>query len=204
MSAAISFLLSLLLLYKYWALLLVFFFSALILPLPTSTVLLATGAFASQGYFSFFLSLFVVVASNVLGDYTGYFLAHRYGRRVFQLLHIRVPVFIGRLEIFLKKYPGPAVFLTRFAGTTDVLVNLLSGFGGVSLTAFLFYDIIGNLVSDGGLLYAGYFLGVHWQDFTGLFDITDYILIGVVVIVAIYVVVRYRNRAHHSEYAGRI
>jgi membrane-associated protein len=204
MSAAISFLLSLLLLYKYWALLLVFFFSALILPLPTSTVLLAAGAFASQGYFSFFLSLFVVVASNVLGDYTGYFLAHRYGRRIFELLHIRVPDFIGHMELFLKRYPGPAIFLTRFAGTTDSLTNLLSGFGGVSLTAFLFYDILGNLVSDGGLLYAGYFLGVHWQDFTGLFDITDYILIGIVVIIAIYVVMRYRNRTHHSEHEGRI
>jgi len=65
-------------------------------------VLLAAGAFASQGYFSFFLSLFVVVASNVLGDYTGYFLAHRYGRRIFELLHIRVPDFYRPHGAFLE------------------------------------------------------------------------------------------------------
>jgi membrane-associated protein len=194
MSAFASAILAFLLLYKYWALLGIFFFSALILPLPTSTVLLATGAFASQGYFNFFLSLSIVVGSNVLGDYAGYFIARRYGPRTFRILHIRIPVFLERLEIFLKRYPGPAIFLTRFAGTTDVLTNLLSGFSGVSLAVFLFYDFLGNLASDGGLLYAGYFLGVHWQDFTGLFNITDYMLIGVVIIAALSVIMWHKKR----------
>jgi membrane-associated protein len=193
MSTFAAALLSFLLLYKYWALVVIFFFSALILPLPTSTVLLAAGAFASQGYFNFFLSLGVIVGSNMLGDYVGYFIARRYGRRAFHILHIRVPTFIERLESFLKKHPGPTIFLTRFAGTTDVITNLLSGFGGVSLATFLLYDFLGNLASDGGLLYAGYFLGVHWQDFTGLFNITDYILIGVVVIAALSVVMWHRK-----------
>jgi membrane-associated protein len=194
MSTILAFLLSSLLLYKYWALLLVFFFSGLILPIPTSTVLLSTGAFASQGYFNFFISLAVIVGANMLGDYTGYLIARRYGRKALGILHVHVPVWIERLENFLHKYPGSAIFITRFVGTTDVLTNLLCGFSGVSLPIFLLYDFLGNLVSNGSLLYAGYFLGVHWQDFTGLFNITDYILVGIVVAIALYAIIRYKRK----------
>jgi len=193
MSTILALLLSSLLLYKYWALLLVFFFSGLILPIPTSTVLLSTGAFASQGYFNFFISLAVIVGANMLGDYTGYLIARRYGRKALGILHVHVPVWIERLETFLHKYPGPAIFITRFVGTTDILTNLLCGFSGVSLGVFLLYDFFGNLVSNGSLLYAGYFLGVHWQDFTGLFNITDYILVGIVVAIALYAIIRYKK-----------
>ncbi len=187
MSTIVSFLLSSLLLYKYWALVAVFFFSGLILPVPTSTVLLATGAFGSQGYFNFFVSLAVIVGANMLGDYTGYLIAKRYGRKAFGIMHIHVPAWMERLEAFLHKHPGSAIFLTRFAGTTDILTNLLCGFSGVSVTVFLFFDCIGNLVSDGSLLYVGYFLGIHWQDFTGLFNITDYIILGVIVAIVLSV-----------------
>jgi membrane-associated protein len=193
MSTILAFLLSSLLLYKYWALLLVFFFSGLILPIPTSTVLLSTGAFASQGYFNFFISLAVIVGANMLGDYTGYLIARRYGRKALGILHVHVPVWIERLETFLHKYPGPAIFITRFVGTTDVLTNILCGFSGVSLFTFLFYDFLGNLVSNGSLLYAGYFLGVHWQDFTGLFNITDYILVGIVIAIILYIIIRHKR-----------
>jgi membrane-associated protein len=171
----------------------VFFFSGLILPIPTSTVLLSTGAFASQGYFNFFISLAVIVGANMLGDYTGYLIARRYGRKALGILHVHVPVWIERLETFLHKYPGPAIFITRFVGTTDVLTNLLCGFSGVSLPVFLLYDFLGNLVSNGSLLYAGYFLGIHWQDFTGLFNITDYIIVGIVVAIALYAIIRYKK-----------
>jgi len=189
MSSILSFLLSSLLLYKYWALLVLFFISGLALPIPTSSVLLATGAFASQGYFSFFASLAVIVGANVLGDCAGYLISRKYGRRAFKVMHVGVPAWIERLDSFLHRHTGLAIFLTRFAGTTDVLTNLLAGFGGVSFATFLFYDFLGNLASDGSLLYAGYFLGIHWQDFTGLFSITDYFILGVIIVVVLSVVI---------------
>ena len=199
MSNILSFLLSSLLLYKYWALLVVFFFSGLILPLPTSTVLLATGAFASQGYFNFFISLAVIVGANVLGDFTGYLIASRYGRKAFDMMHVHVPVWIERLERFLRKYPRSAIFITRFLGTTDALVNLLCGFSGVSVSTFLLFDFIGNIVSNGSLLYAGYFLGIHWQDFTSIFNISDYILLGIVVAIIISIIMWNKKRGHTDK-----
>ena len=186
--------LSFLLLYKYWALLAVFFISALFLPIPTSTVLLASGAFASQGYFNIWLSLFVVVAANIAGDCTGYLLAKIYGRRVLRALWVSTPSSIERLEASLRNHPGLAIFLTRFTGATDSLVNLLSGFAGVPLRTFLIYDALGNLASDGILLFAGYFFGAHWQDFVGFFNVGGYVLLGAAIITGILVMLWRRNR----------
>ena len=130
----------------------------------------------------------------MLGDYTGYLIAKQYGRKAFDIMHVHVPAWIKHLEVFLRKHPRSAICITRFVGTTDVLTNLLCGFSGVSLPTFLIYDFIGNLLSNGSLLYAGYFLGIHWQDFTGIFNISDYILLGIVVVIVLSIIVWNKRR----------
>jgi membrane-associated protein len=194
MNDLVALLLSFLLLYKYWALFIVIFISAVILPIPTNSLLLATGAFASQGYFNFPLSFVVAVGANVSGDCLDYFLARRYGRRVIHLLHIRIPSYIERLEDYVERHPGPTIFFTRFVGTADPLANILSGFVGIGFGTFLLYDALGNVVSIGGILYAGYFLGIHWQDFSTFFSITGWILVSFIVIAALAVALWYRNQ----------
>jgi membrane-associated protein len=194
MTGFVALLLSSLLLYKYWALFLLMFIAAVILPLPTNSVLLAAGAFASQGYLNFPLLLVVAVAGTMLGDCTDYFLARRYGRRVLTMLHIHVPSYIERLEEYVAKHPGPTIFLSRFTGTADIVANVLSGFVGISFGVFLFYDFLGNVVSIGGVMYAGYALGIYWQNVTPFFDIAGWIFLGIIVIAALAVSLWYRNR----------
>lgn len=186
--------LSFLLLYKYWAVFVVMFFSALIVPLPTNTVLLAAGAFASQGYFNFPITLIVAVGSNVLGDYAGYLLARRYGHRALRMLRVKIPPSMENLDRFIGRHPGPAIFLTRFVGTADSLANLLAGFIAMPIRKFLIYDGFGNLVSTGAVLYVGYVLGTDWQDFSGLFSIAGWIFLGVIVIAILFSIMWYRHR----------
>ena len=195
MSTILATLLTYLLLYKYVALFVVIFLSAIIVPFPANTLLLATGAFASQGYFSFTLSLLVTLVANVLGDLVDYFLSRRYNEEVlFRAFHIKVPTYFDRLKRSIIKYPGPAIFLSRFIGTIGSITNLLCGFIGISFGTFLFFDVLGNLISDGAVLCAGYFFGIHWQDFTGFFSITDYMLIGIVVAIIILVMMRRKRK----------
>ncbi|HUD03131.1 MAG TPA: DedA family protein [Candidatus Paceibacterota bacterium] len=194
MNDFVALLLSFLLLYKYWALFTVIFLAAVIVPFPSNSILLATGAFASQGYFSFPLSLTVAVGANILGDCVDYFLARRYGNRALTLLHIRLPIYIKRLEEFMRKHPGSTIFITRFVGTVEEVVSFLSGFIGIPFSTFLIYDTLGNVISDGGILYAGYFLGVHWQDFSTLFSVVGWILLGIIIIAALSVALWYRSK----------
>lgn len=194
MTGVLSFLLSFLLLYKYWTLFIAILLAAIIIPIPANTLLLASGAFASQGYMSFSLSLFVVVLANVIGDSIDFFLARKYGRSILKKIRIKIPPYFERLEHFINKYPGSTIFVTRFIGTIEPLTSLLCGFIGVKFKKFLFYDILGNFVSNGIILYAGYFLGVNWQDFTGIFNITDYILLIIVIILAFFIASWKKNK----------
>ncbi len=195
MSSILTFLLSFLLLYKYWALFAVVFMAAVIVPIPANTLILAAGAFASQGYFNFWISLLVIVLANMVGDCIDYFLARIYGRRILRKIHVRMPSYLERLEKFVAEYPRSAIFFTRFVGTIEPITSLLCGFSGIRIWTFLVYDFLGNLASDGLILYSGYFLGVHWQDFTGLFSLTDYILVGVTIIAIVGVL--YWRKKHN-------
>jgi len=72
--------LSYLLVYKYLVLFLIVFLASLILPLPATALIMAAGAFSSQGYFNFSEVLLVAFAGSVLGDCCGYFISFYFGK----------------------------------------------------------------------------------------------------------------------------
>jgi membrane-associated protein len=184
----LSWLLSSLLLYKYFALFGIVFSAALIVPWPENTLLLATGAFASQGYFSLTAAFLVCLVANVIGDSIGYFLTFHWGNRVIKEHHLKKYVYIDRLNGYVKAHAGLTILLTRFVGTVGPLVNYLSGLIGVSFSKFLIFDIIGNTLDFALFLGAGYLLGNVWQNFSGITDTIGWILLVVIAInVAIHV-----------------
>ncbi len=194
MSSIITPFLAFLLLYKYLAIFVVVCSAAIILPIPSNSVLLAAGAFASQGYFSFSLSLAAAIGANVLGDSFDFFLARRYGHRAISMLGIKtLPTYFKHLEHYVHNNPGLAIFFTRFVGTVEPLTSLLCGFSGVSYPTFLTYDILGNLASDGGILYTGYFFGANWQEVSGIFSLAGWIAFGTIVLIALAIAAWYRN-----------
>lgn len=184
MNAALGAFLSFLLLYKYAALFAFIFSSAVLLPLPDNSILLATGAFASQGYFGFWTSLYVSLAANVAGDCFGYFLAKRYGKAALSKLRVRIPPYIDRLDGYLRRHPRRSIFVTRFIGTADSVANVLSGFTGVPFSTFLLWDALGNFVSLFYILYLGYLFGAYWSNVSGILSIAGVILFSIALIVS--------------------
>jgi membrane protein DedA with SNARE-associated domain len=172
------------------------FIAGILLPLPTSTVLLAVGAFAGQGYFNFPISLLIAAGANTLGDCIMYFVARKYGRRALDFFHLRIPRYIARLETYVRRHPRSTIFITRFVGTADPLTNLFSGFIGIPFGTFLTFDVLGNTASNGIVLCAGYVLGIDWQNFSNVLTITDWALFGLVVVAAIGVSLWYKK---HSD-----
>ena len=194
MNAVVVPLLAYLLLYKYVAIFVVMFVASVILPLPTNSLLLATGALASQGYFTFSLAVVVAVGGNVAGDCFDYVLARRYGRRALRMLKVHTPWYVVHLERYMRDYAGLTIFFTRFFATADSFISILAGFSGISVGTFLWYSVLGNLVSDGGVLYIGYFFGANWQEVTGTVSLVEWILLGVFVVCVVMVALWYRRR----------
>ncbi len=178
-------LLSFLLLYKYAALAIVVFTAAIAIPWPVYTLLLATGAFASQSYFSFPISLAVTISANVLGDLTGFFIARMYGPITLRFFRIRVTPAFARVEHYMRSNTGITIFLTRFVGIVEIGANLLAGYSRVSVAKFLMADVVGNTVSDGGVLTVGYIVGANWQNFTNMVSETEWIILAIIVTVII-------------------
>lgn len=183
--------LSYLLIYKYAALAVVVYVSALLLPLPSNAMLLAVGAFSSEGYFNFWLSLAVAVAANTLGDLTGYAITRRYGNAVIRALKLDKVRFFGQLQTELRTDAAITVFLTRFAGWLSTAANFLAGLVKVPAETFLLYDLIGNFIEPAAALTIGRIVGDYWSDFSGLLELVAGI---VAVSVVLFVLARIRRR----------
>lgn len=184
-------LLSFLLLYKYAALFAIVYAAALLLPLPTNTMLLAVGAFASQGYFNFWLSLAIAIVANTLGDLTGYGITRRYGERVVRALKMHNIRFFNQLREELRTDAAVTVFTTRFAGWLSTPTNFLAGLVAVPFPTFLWWDLLGNAIEPAVALSLGYAVGNYWDDLSGIFEL---IAAVIAVSVVIFVLTRIRNR----------
>lgn len=202
MTAIFGVLLSWLLLYKYALLFGVFFLSALALPLPGNTLLLATGAFASQGYMNFPLAFLTVLVANVAGDVAGFVLADLYGQRVVEKLRIKRSYLEG-MEKYVSRHPRATIFLSRFGGTLDPVVNILSGLGEVSLRTFLIFDVLGNAVSLFLVITAGYYLGDYWQSFSGVVSTIGWIIFALLAAAGIMIIFRRQIGLSESRFVLR-
>jgi membrane protein DedA with SNARE-associated domain len=171
MDPFLSSLLSYLLLYRYVALAVVVYVGAVGAPLPVNMMLLALGAFANQGFFSFWLSLAVTAIFNTLGDLTGYVITRKYGEAIIRILHIRKAQFFVNLEKELQSDAAITVFITRFAGSMSSVTNLLAGLVKVSFTTFFVNDLAANILEPGMWLAIGYGVGSYWNDFSNLSSI---------------------------------
>jgi membrane protein DedA with SNARE-associated domain len=191
MDSLLTTLLSYLLLYRYVALAFVVYIGAVGAPLPVNEMLLALGAFASQGYFSFWGSLAVAVVANCAGDLTGYAITRKYGDWILRALHIRKARFFVHLEEELRSDAAITVFITRFAGSLSSITNFLAGLVNVPLSTFVFYDFIANVIEPAAALGIGYVVGNYWNDFSDFFTLVAAI---VAVSIIMFVLIRIQRK----------
>lgn len=156
--------LSFLLLYKYAALFAIVLASNIIFFLPSSVFILMAGVFSGAAYFNFYWSLFIVVAANTLGDFLIYRLARKYPSWLNQVLRQKNTVALESLKKFMKSTSALTIIISRISGSSAIVVNILSGLAFISWPKFLLYDLIGNFLVAGLLLYLGFIVGSDWED----------------------------------------
>jgi membrane protein DedA with SNARE-associated domain len=197
--SVLAVLLSWLLLYKYVALAVIVYSSALI-PLPANATLLAIGAFSSHGYFSFWLSLAIAVGANTLGDLTGYGITRRWGETVTHALRLHKFRFFNQLGEEFRTDAAITVFITRFAGSLSTIANFLAGLVEVPFDTFLFYDILGNFIEPGAALGLGYLVGDYWDNLSGTLEVaTAIIAVAIIMFVLVRISQRIARKYKRSE-----
>jgi len=197
MDALLNPILSYVLLYKYFAIFFVVYTGAIIIPWPANVMLLAVGAFASQGYISFWISLVVAVVANTLGDLTDYGISRIFGDAIIKKFRIDKVRFFIRLKEELVTDAAVTVFTTRFAGSLSSIANFLAGFVEVPFMTFLWFDLLGNIVEPFAALTLGYAVGNYWSDFSNLLSLTAGIIAAAVLL---FILARmYRRMMHKYE-----
>jgi membrane-associated protein len=179
--------------YGYPALWLFVFIAAVGIPLPTSLVLLASGAFAALGDFNVFVLGIIAVTAAVGGDNVGYFIGRRWGSRVLLWLQrprwqrLISPRNFTRAQAYFQKRGGWAVFLTRFLfSALGGITNLLAGAELYPYRRFLFADITGEATGVAIALVLGYLFGASWEavgDILGAVSLLTFALLAVIFLI---------------------
>ncbi len=163
--------LSYLLVYKYTTLFTVTLLAAIALPIPSAATLMASAAFASQGYFNMDLVILTASAGNILGDSAGFWLARRFGQPVLRRIGFRKlldsPGFKA-IERRIQRGPALIIFFSRFEVLATLSVNFITGLGQLPYLRYLLYEVPGEIVQV--LIFAsiGYAFGSAWEDINNL------------------------------------
>lgn len=150
---------------------------------PGDSLLFTAGFLASQGYLNIWLLTAGCFIAAVTGDSVGYFIGHKFGKRLFHkedslLFH---KDHLKKAEEFYEKHGGKTIILARFIPVIRAFAPVVAGVGSMNYVTFLSYNIIGGLLWAIGIALAGYFLG------SLIPDVDKYLLpiIGLIIIASI-------------------
>ncbi len=160
-------LLDLLLTYGIVALAPILAASALGLPIPSSLLLLAGGAFAGSGQLAFLPLVIVGIIATSVGDSLGYWLGRRGGVAALDRFGPRIgikPAALDQADAFLERWGGIAILLTRFLITPlGPVINIVAGTGRYPYRRFIAYDILGEAIWVILYLALGYLFSASWD-----------------------------------------
>jgi len=162
---------------------LVLFIVALGIPLPATLLLLASGAFISQGALDGPQALGIGLLGSVLGDSGSYCLGRCGGGLVLRRFE-RAPAW-RRAQATFERRGGLLVFFTRFMLTPLALpTNLIAGSSRYSYARFLALDALGELTWIVLYLGLGYLFAGQWETISELAGSLSGALVGLVALAA--------------------
>jgi len=177
-----------LLLYKYTTIFIIAFGAALVVPIPSGSILMATSAFASVGYFNIYLVIILSIIANILGDNIGYWIARRYGRGVLSKIGFRRILESNMFKIIeekFSKHPGLIIFISRFEVLSTLSINLLSGVSKISYKKYFIYESIGSVAQVCMYSLLGYFFANSWESVNTIVGRISLVMVLVLVLVII-------------------
>jgi membrane-associated protein len=126
--------------------------------LPGETALLVAGYFCHEGVLSLPIMIVVAIVCAVAGDSVGYEFGRKFGP---SLRRSRVGDWVGeprwsKVDAFLHRHGGKAVFLGRLTAILRALMPSMAGMSGMRYRTFLAWNAAGGILWGGGCVLLGY------------------------------------------------
>ncbi|MCQ8780705.1 DedA family protein [Mangrovibrevibacter kandeliae] len=166
--------------YGYSVLFGIVFLESTGIPLPGESLVIASGILAGQGTLGIGWVLFFAWLGSTLGDNLGYFVGHRYGRKLVVRYGAKVGLTEERFELVEERYrrSGPAlVLIARFILILRQLNGFVAGTMRMHWIRFGLYNAIGAALWVGGYALGAYLFGQALQSFFER-DITWILMLG--------------------------
>jgi membrane-associated protein len=172
--------------------------SGLGVPLPGAMLLLAAGAFVSQGALDGQLVVPLALVAVIAGDSGSYCLGRYAGPLVVR--RVEGTATWRRAQAVFVRRGGVAMFLTRFLLTPLALpTNLIAGSSRYPYRRFLFFSVTGEVIWVAVYGALGYLFADSWDVLSDLLGNVSGLLVGVVLLaVAGYAALRYARRPREA------
>jgi membrane-associated protein len=136
--------------------------------LPGDTLLFTAGFLAHQGVFNVNIHILVAVIflAAVVGDNVGYFIGHKWGRRLFKkpdsiLFHQEN---LRRAEAFYERFGPVTIILARFTPLVRTFAPVVAGIGNMKFPVFMAFNLVGGLLWAASVTYLGYYGGAFLEE----------------------------------------
>ncbi len=150
--------------------------------LPGDSLLFTAGILSSQGFFSIYSVVSVVIAGAILGDNFGY----AFGRTVGPMFVKKDTRFLNTKRVesvkaFFERHGSKTIVIARFVPVARTFAPILAGASKMQYRTFLSYNMVGGLLWGLALPLVGFVAGITIPDI-GLFI---YPVIAIIVVVSV-------------------
>jgi membrane protein DedA with SNARE-associated domain len=191
MGSVLTSLLSYILLYKYWALFTIDFIASLGVPLPETATILASSAFAAEGYLNLSAIIGLTILANILADTCMYWVSRLLREKLMNNKRFARRMSSKRWQTIqrsIDRHPVILVVLSRFITPTTAAVNILAGFSEMSFGKFILWALPGEIGAVTLFAFLGYIFGENWQYLNVIVTHTGYIIaLGMLIIILLII-----------------
>lgn len=135
--------------------------------LPGDTLLFTAGFLNHQGILdiNIHVLVFLIFLAAVAGDNVGYFMGHKWGRKLFNK---PTSIFfhqdnLQRAEKFYERFGPITIILARFTPVVRTFAPVVAGIGNMRFAQFMVFNLIGGLLWAASITYLGYYGGAFLE-----------------------------------------
>lgn len=131
--------------------------------LPGDSLLFVSGTLVQQGIFQVNIWLFMLLlwGAAVAGNSTGYYLGHRFGRKLFRKPDSRFfrQEYLQQAEAFYEKNGSKTIVIAMFVPIVRAFAPVVAGIAHMSYRTFVLFNVMGALLWVSSFTLLGYFAG---------------------------------------------
>jgi membrane protein DedA with SNARE-associated domain len=175
------------------------------IPIPSEATMLFAGFNVAEGEYSLVLAVAVASVANLVGSWIAYGVG-RAGRVDLIEKHGRKlgisPKHLETADRWFQRHGDATVFFTRLLPIVRTFISLPAGVARMPFWRFSLLTLAGCIPWMLMLTYIGVKVGERWRQWQGYLHYVDYVVAALIVLTAIYLVVRWWRGRGGDEPSG--